>query len=251
MKVKFKDHFSENSEEYNKFRPKYPAELFAYLASVSKQHQRAWDCATGTGQSAISLSKYYSTVIATDASETQIKNAEKKQGVIFKVATAENSYIEDSSIDLITVAQAFHWFNTDKFSKEANRVLKDKGILSVWTYNLLSVQEKIDEEIIYLYNTILGEYWPQERKMVEDGYKSVQLPFKEIEAPSFNMSANWNLSQLIGYLCTWSATKKYQKKLGVNPVEKIHDKIANIWGEPEKVLSVKWPLSIRLWQKST
>ena len=87
--------------------------------------------------------------------------------------------------------------------------------------------------------------------MVEDGYKSVQLPFKEIEAPSFNMSANWNLSQLIGYLCTWSATKKYQKKLGVNPVEKIHDKIANIWGEPEKVLSVKWPLSIRLWQKST
>jgi len=251
VKVKFKDHFSGNSEEYNKFRPKYPAELFAYLAYVSKQHQRAWDCATGTGQSAISLSEYYSTVIATDASETQIKNAEKKQGVIYKVATAENSYIEDSSIDLITVAQAFHWFNTDKFSKEANRVLKNKGILSVWTYNLLSVQEKIDEEIIYLYNTILGGYWPQERKMVEDGYKSVQLPFKEIEAPSFSMSVNWNLPQLIGYLCTWSATKKYQNKFGVNPVEKIHDKIANIWGEPQKALSVKWPLSIRLWQKTT
>lgn len=251
MKVKFKDHFSERSEEYNKFRPTYPAELFAYLASVSKQHQRAWDCATGTGQSAISLSEYYSTVIATDASETQIKNAEKKQGVIYKVATAENSNIEDSSIDLIAVAQAFHWFNTDEFSKEASRVLKDKGIISMWTYNLLSVQEKIDEEIFYLYNTILGKYWPQERRMVEEGYKSVQLPFKEIESPSFNMSANWNLSQLIGYLCTWSATKKYQKKHGVNPVEKIYDKIANIWGEPRKVLSVKWPLSIKLWQKNT
>ena len=250
MKVKFKDHFSENSEEYNKFRPKYPAELFSYLASVSNQHQKAWDCATGTGQSAISLSEYYSTVIATDASETQIENAEKKQGVVYRVATAENSNIEDSSIDLITVAQAFHWFNIDEFSKEANRVLKDKGILSMWTYNLLSVQEDIDEEIFYLYNMILGEYWPEEIKMAEDGYKSVQLPFKEIGFPSFNMSAKWNLSQLIGYLCTWSAIKEYQKKLGVNPVENVYDKIADIWGGPENVLSVKWPLKLRLWQKN-
>lgn len=251
MKIKFKDHFSENTKEYNRFRPKYPAELFSYLASVSKQHQKAWDCATGTGQSAIPLSEYFSTVIATDASETQIENAEKKQGVVYYVATAENSNIEDSSIDLITVAQAFHWFNIEEFSKEVNRVLKDKGILSVWTYNLLSVQEDIDKEISYLYDIILGEYWPEERKMVEGGYKDFQLPFKEIRNPAFNLSANWNLSQLIGYLCTWSATKKYQKEIGINPVENVYDKIADVWGEPEKILSVKWPLSIRSWKKIT
>lgn len=108
MTLKFKDYFSENSEEYNKFRPTYPAELFIYLASVSKQHQKAWDCATGTGQSAISLSDYYTMVIATDAGKTQIENAEKKPGVVYQVAIAENSHIKENSIDLITVAQAFY-----------------------------------------------------------------------------------------------------------------------------------------------
>ncbi|NQY26362.1 MAG: class I SAM-dependent methyltransferase [Piscirickettsiaceae bacterium] len=230
------------------FRPTYPKELFSYLASLSKQHQTAWDCGTGTGQSAIALSKYYAMVIATDASETQINGAKKKQGITYHVATAENSDIETCSIDLITVAQAFHWFNIEQFSKEAKRVLKDKGILAIWSYNLLSIQDDIDKEISYLYNTILGEYWPEERKMVEDGYKSVQLPFKEIETPLFTMSANWNLSQLIGYLYTWSATKEYQKNHEVNPVEKVVDKIANIWGKPEEKLSVQWPLNLRLWQ---
>ena len=249
MSHKFKDHFSKNSEEYKQFRPKYPAELFSYLASVSNQHQKAWDCATGTGQSAVSLAEYFSTVIATDASETQIKNAEKKQGVSYQIATAENSNIETSSIDLITVAQAVHWFNIDDFSKEANRVLKNNGVLSVWTYNFLSVQKEIDEIIFYLYDTILGDYWPEERKMVEAGYKSIQLPFKELKSPSVNMSANWNLSQLTGYLCTWSAVKNYQKKFGVCPVEKVYEEIAGIWGDPENRFSIQWPLSIRLWRK--
>ena len=249
MKAKFNDHFSECSEEYNKFRPKYPAELFSYLASISTQHQKAWDCATGTGQSAISLSKYYSTIIATDASETQIGQAEKKQGVVYQISTAENSNIEARSIDLITVAQAFHWFDIDEFTKEVNRVLKDKGILCVWTYNLLSIQADIDREIFHLYTSILGEYWPEERKMVEDGYERIQLPFKEIRTPSFEMSAKWNLSQLIGYLCTWSAVKNYQKDFGLNPVENVYENIADIWGDPKRLLSVKWPLNIKVWQK--
>jgi hypothetical protein len=113
------------------------------------------------------------------------------------------------------------------------------------------VQDDIDETINYLYNTVLWEYWTKERIMVENGYKNVQLSFKEIEAPVFSISTEWNLSQLIGYLCTWSATRNYQKKLGINPVEEIHDKISKMWGSPEKVLSVKWSLSIRLWQKNT
>ena len=251
MKLKFKDHFSENSDEYKTFRPAYPAALFTYLASQSKQHQKAWDCATGTGQSAVALSKYYTSVIATDASTTQIENAIITPGVTYQVASAENSAIEDNSIDLITVAQAFHWFNIKAFAKEANRVLKDKGVLSVWTYSLLSIQQEIDSEILYLYKTILDEYWPQERTMVEDGYKNIQLPFKQMSTPSFNMSASWNLFQLLGYLNTWSATKKYQAKHDSNPVEHISNKIADIWGDPNKIYAVKWPLSIRLWQKTS
>jgi len=250
MKLKFNDLFSDNSEAYKQFRPTYPQELFAYLSSISKHHQTAWDCATGTGQSAVSLSNYYSKIIATDASASQIKNAEKKQGVVYQIATAENSHIDTGSIDLITVAQAFHWFNVDEFAEEVNRVLKDNGIIAIWTYNLLSIRENLDKEIIYLYKTILGEHWPEERKMVEKGYKNVQLPFTEIKAPSFNLSAHWNLSQLIGYLCTWSATKKYKEKFGTNPVEEVYNNIADAWGDPENVLQIKWLLSIKVWKKT-
>ncbi len=136
----FNDYFSENSEEYRKFRPTYPAELFSYLASLSNHHHRVWDCATGTGQSARSLSNYFSEIIATDASKTQIENAIETSGVTYRIAKAEKSGIESNSIDLITVAQALHWFNMDAFSKEANRVLKNGGIIAVWSYNLFSMQ---------------------------------------------------------------------------------------------------------------
>ena len=170
MKVIFKDYFSEDSKGYDNYRPKYPAELFSFLASISSHHHKAWDCATGTGQSAIGLSDYFSEIIATDASKTQIENANKKKGVSYHVASAENSGIESNSIDLITVAQAFHWFNIDAFSEEANRVLKAEGIIAIWTYNLLSVQKEIDEIISHLYHSVLGVFWPKERKMVENNY---------------------------------------------------------------------------------
>lgn len=249
MNTAFKDYFSGNSEAYSQFRPKYPAELFSYLASISNHQQKAWDCATGNGQSAVALSDYFSEVIATDASKTQIENAVHKNGIRYRVATAENSHIESNSIDLIAVAQAFHWFDTNAFSKEAERVLKQGGIIAIWTYNLLSIQSNIDEIIYHFYQSTLGEFWAFERKMVEDGYRDVQLPFIEIDAPQFHMSAQWNLSQLIGYLCTWSAVKKFQQELGINPVEQIHSELHKAWGQPDQLLTIKWPLGIRVWQK--
>ncbi len=246
--MKFNDYFSENSAEYNKFRPNYPEDLFSYLASISKSHSKAWDCATGNGQSALLLSEYFSEVIATDASKTQIENAVQKKGITYQVATAEKTKIESDSVDLVAVAQAFHWFNIEAFSKEANRVLKNGGIIAVWTYNLLSINDEVDRIINHLYNSTLGDFWAVERKLVENGYKEIQLPFKELETPSFQMSAEWTLSQLIGYLCTWSAVKKYQQELGVNPVEEIHSKLLKAWEQPDALLPVKWPLSIRVWK---
>ncbi len=251
MKSTFKDHFSENSRGYGDFRPQYPHDLFSFLASIVVNHQKAWDCATGTGQSAIDLSGYFSEVVATDASKSQIDNAIRKNGIVYHVGTAEKSGIESNSIDLITVAQALHWFDIESFSKEVNRVLRKSGIVAVWTYNLLSVQQEIDEIIYRLYNTVLGEFWPRERKLVENGYKDVQLPFTELTAPRFNMKEEWNFSQLIGYLSTWSAVKNYRGKHGKDPIEKVQMEISKIWGEPEQTLMINWPLSIKLWQKIT
>jgi methylase of polypeptide subunit release factors len=73
--VIFKDHFSRHAADYAKFRPRYPNELFAYLASISPSHERAWDCATGNGQAAGALAAKFHSVIATDGSAKQIENA--------------------------------------------------------------------------------------------------------------------------------------------------------------------------------
>jgi len=133
----FKDHFSEGSTEYSVYRPGYPKELFSYLSSISQSNERAWDCATGNGQSALAVSKHFDEVIATDASKNQIDNAVEEMGIIYRVEKAEKTSIDNESVDLITVAQALHWFNIEEFSNEALRVLKAKGVLAVWAYGLV------------------------------------------------------------------------------------------------------------------
>lgn len=202
----FRDNFSGKSDEYQQFRPHYPDTLFEYLASKSNQQHAAWDCATGNGQSAICLADHFDTVIGTDACEEQIRNTTQKSGVSYHVATAEKSNLESNSIDLITVAQAFHWFSTDAFFSEADRVLRKDGLIAIWTYNLLSIHPDIDEIIHHLYSVTLDEFWFKERTMVEEGYKDVVHPlqptYREIVVPEFQMSTRWDLSQLMGYLST-------------------------------------------------
>jgi len=244
----FKDYFSGHAEDYSKYRPNYPTELFSYLASLTLHHDLAWDCATGNGQAALSLSNYFTEVIATDASRRQIKNAKHKHGVIYRVASAEKSNLEPDSVDLITVAQAFHWFDAALFSKEASRVLKDNGLIAIWTYNLLEVTDEINKIINHFYASVLGDFWDFKRSMVENGYKDVTLPFREIGSPIYKMSAKWNLKQLIGYLNTWSAVKKYTSQLSENPVESIVEELLNTWGEPDESLIVTWPLSVKIWK---
>jgi len=248
MNQTFKDHFSDKSDDYSKFRPQYPIALFNYLSSVTAHHESAWDCATGSGQATLGLSHHFTNIIATDASESQIENVIKQSGIEYRVATAEKSRIKSNTVDLITVAQAFHWFNHGAFFKEVDRVLKPDGLLSIWTYNLLSIQDGIDKIINHLYESVLGDYWPKEREMVENGYQDIHVPMEEITTPKFQMSSEWNLDQLMGYLGTWSAVRKYQKITGVNPLEKTYEVLLTLWGDPENTKAVSWPLNVRLWK---
>lgn len=249
MNTEFKDHFSDKSQAYSAYRPGYPEELFSYLSSITEDHDRAWDCGTGSGQSAIALSQYYSEVVATDASENQINNAIRKEGVTYKIESAENTSMDSGSVDLVTVAQALHWFNIDNFAKEVNRVLKPRGVLAVWTYGLLDITPQINEVINDLYGPMLDQFWPPERKVVEQGYKNVELPLQEIQPPHIQMETTWELEQFIGYLRTWSAVKKYEAALGVNPVDMKYEQLSALWGDPEHKRMINWPLTLRVWRK--
>jgi ubiquinone/menaquinone biosynthesis C-methylase UbiE len=200
--MKFKDHFSGHAADYAKFRPNYPRELFEYLASIAPGRGRAWDCATGNGQAAVGLSAFFDRVIATDASERQILGASRNERIEFRVAAAEKSGLESKSIDLVTVAQALHWFDLDAFYAEAMRVLKPLGILAAWCYGFLEIAPEINAIVNRFYDEIVGPYWPPERKIVEDGFRTIPFPFDEFESPVFAMQAHWSLEQLVGYLRT-------------------------------------------------
>lgn len=242
----FKDHFSTQSEAYASHRPGYPDALFEWLAARAPATDSCWDCATGSGQAAISLSKYFNRVIATDASAEQIRNAIGADTIDYHVAAAENSGLDPASVELIVVAQALHWLNLPAFFKEVDRVLKPQGLLAILSYNLLGVDTEVNEIIHDFYHYTLDGYWPAERLLVEQGYADIQLPYTLLETPIFTMEARWNLHQLLGYLNTWSAVRCYVADAGDTPLIRIAEDLQAAWGDPLETKSIQWPLTLRV-----
>lgn len=241
----FKDHFSRHAEDYAKFRPRYPKELFGYLATVAPGKELAWDCATGNGQAAIELAELFEQVIATDASEKQVANTEAHARVEYRVAPAEESGIPSRSVDLITVAQALHWFDLSLFYAEARRVLKPGGIVAAWAYKLASVTPSIDAVVGHYYSDVVGPYWPAERRLVEK-FEELAFPFPEIATPSFEMVAEWKLGHLVGYLRTWSATQRFMAANQCDPLKSLEEDLRAAWGDAEQPRRVVWPLTVRV-----
>jgi ubiquinone/menaquinone biosynthesis C-methylase UbiE len=243
----FKDHFSAVASRYADFRPRYPTELFEYLAALAPGRSLAWDCAAGTGQATADLAARFERVIATDASAEQIAAAHPIANVEYRVAPAEQSGLPDSSADLVAIAQALHWFDLNRFYSEARRVLRPGGVLAVWAYGINDVRGGAINEIVHdFYSNIVGPFWPPERKLVEEGYKTLPFPFAEIRPPSFQMQTRWTLDQLLGYFGTWSATNRFIKAKDESPLPALRDRLRSVWGAPESARLVTWPLAVRV-----
>jgi SAM-dependent methyltransferase len=243
--VSFKDHFSKQAADYAKFRPSYPQELFDYLRCIAPSHKLAWDCGTGNGQAAVGLASVFDRVIATDASENQIADAQPHERVEYCVAPAENSGIRSATIDLIMVAQALHWFDLDRFYAEARRVLKNNGVLAASAYSLLQIEPAIDKIVNRYYYEVVGPFWPPERKLVEN-FGDLPFPFHEIERRKFEMTAQWDLDHLVGCLRTWSSTQRFIAARGRDPLQEINDDLRSAWGDPQQTRNVIWSLILRV-----
>jgi len=242
-----KDNFSKNSSEYAQFRPKYSAELYRFLESLVQEKGAAWDCGTGNGQVAGELVNFFKRVEATDISQLQLDNTVKLSNINYSLQPAEKTNFPDNSFDLITVAQAIHWFDFSLFYKEVNRTLKPDGIIAVIGYGLLKSNEQTNDLINQFYRDIVGPYWDAERRYLDDGYRSIQFPFEEIQTPDLEMEFSWDFEHLIGYLKTWSAVKHFQIKHGYNPVDTISGDLRSAFGERSVV---KFPLFLRVGKKS-
>lgn len=242
----FKDHFSSGSEDYAAYRPVYPMALVDALAERSPGRKLALDCGCGTGQLSTRLAERFDAVVATDASAAQIAKAEPHDRVTYRVALAEESGLANASADLITVAQAAHWLDLEPFYAEVRRVARPGGAVALISYGMLSVDPEIDAIVDHFYEHIVGPYWPPERRLVEEGYRSLPFPFQERDFPEMAMEALWRLDGLLGYLRTWSAAKAFQRDRGFDPVTELEPDLRAVWGEAEAARRIVWPLSLRV-----
>jgi SAM-dependent methyltransferase len=244
--MSFQDHFSGHAAQYAQFRPRYPALLFEYLAEIAPARERAWDYAIGSGQAAVGLAKCFKEVIAPDASTEQIKHAASRANISYRVAPAERSGLDDASVDLVTVAQALHWFNLPAFYREVQRVLRPRGLIAVWAYTLLRTAPEIDKLVDQFNYETTGPFWPPDRSIVDKGYREIEFPFSELPPPRFQIEEKWNLDQLLCYLQTWSATKRFITARGFDPVDELQTKLLPKWGIRQQTRVVRWPLHLRV-----
>jgi len=240
----FKDLFSLQAADYARFRPIYPPELYSWLAANAPARQLAVDVGTGNGQAAVALAAHFDRVVGVEPSDGQRANAAPAKRVEYRRGTAEATGMDAASADLLTVAQAIHWFKHDAFFEEVRRVVRPHGLLAFWCYGLTTISPEIDAAVHFYYEDLLGPYWEPERKLVEQGYRNIAVPFDAIAVPPFAMQLQWTFEHLLGYLGTWSPRKPFFAEKRQDALELALPRLREAWGAHDG-RPVRWPLSVR------
>lgn len=238
--------FSQGGQKYSQYRPEYPPELARFLAEISPRTHKALDVGCGTGQLTRTLSAYFASVTGIDPSEDQLKNVSPEPGITYLHSTAESLPGNLCDYDLITVAQAAHWFHLEEFYREVRRVASPDAIIALISYGVLNIEGEVGTRFEKLYYEEIAHLWPPERKLVDSGYKELYFPFQELEVPDLKIEAEWNLQALLGYISTWSAVRQAQQKGQAHLFARFADELAMIWGDPESCRKMSWPLNIRI-----
>jgi SAM-dependent methyltransferase len=238
------DHFSKLAAGYAAFRPGYPAELFDFLLSLAPSRRCVWDVGAGSGQATAALADRFDRVVATDLSAEQVQRAPRRPNVEWHVAPAEDvPMIASASVDLVTVAQALHWFDHARFYAEVRRVAVPGGVIAAWTYAAARMDGDVGALIHrYMYRDV-GAYWPPERRYVDNEYRDIPFPFERLAAPVLSLENEWTVEQVSGYLRTMSATGRYVERHGADPVRPVEAELRELWG-PAATRRITWPLVI-------
>jgi SAM-dependent methyltransferase len=238
LSASFPDHFSDASGKYAQARPTYPDALFDFIASVAPSTERAWDCATGNGQAARGLARHFTEVQATDASAQQVAAAGADPRVRYSVAPAESTSFKAGTFDAVCVAQALHWFDIEAFNREVRRLLKPRGIFAAWGYDGVHVLEEFDESFGRVVLEPIKRLWPSQNRLLWRGYKDLPFPYEAVEAPRFEIQLDWTLAQLIEYLATWTAVKRYMAKGHPTFLAEVEEALRPAWGDtgPRRVV---------------
>ncbi|WP_407444518.1 class I SAM-dependent methyltransferase [Rhodococcus sp. (in: high G+C Gram-positive bacteria)] len=241
-----KNWFDRGGEAYAQFRPEYPADLASFLASLAPSYGLAVDVGCGNGQLTTQLAPHFDTVIGTDPSVDQIRNAHADDGVRYVVAAAESMPILDRSTALITAAQAAHWFDRRAFYSEVRRIAADQAVLALVSYGVMQFEPDLDARFRHFYRFEIGPYWPPERRLVDSGYADIEFPFTEVPAPPMEICKEWTLDETLGYISTWSAVRAVEAAQRTPILHSFAADLRSIWGEPTRRRRITWPVNMRL-----
>lgn len=238
----FHDHFSTRADTYARARPTYPDRLFEELARRSPALELAWDCGTGNGQAARGLADHFARVVATDPSEAQLREARPHPRITFRRGRESESGLENHGADLVTAAQAAHWFALPAFYQEARRVLKPNGLIAMWSYGACRLGPELDSILDPFYYDTVGPYWPPERVHVDSGYRDLPFPFESEDFPELAIERQWTLEEFLDYVHTWSAVTRYIAAKASDPVRQLANALIPHWREAQRVI---WPIAVR------
>jgi SAM-dependent methyltransferase len=238
----FKDHFSGHAACYAEARPSYPPALFEALAALAPRRVLAWDAGCGSGQAAVALAAHFDRVFASDPSAEQVANATPHPRVAYAVERAEASSLPDRSVDLVSVAQAWHWFDHARFAEEVARVARPGAVVAVYGYDLVRVDAAVDRVVDGLYDGVLGAYWPPERALVDAHYQTLPFPWDALAWPDVAMTQAWTLAQFLAYLGTWSAAQRHRRASGDDAIAASEPALAHAWGDPDRARTVRFGL---------
>ncbi|KAG8367839.1 hypothetical protein BUALT_Bualt16G0114400 [Buddleja alternifolia] len=214
------------AEQYSVGRPSYPQELFNFIASKTPSHDLAWDVGTGTGQAAQSLANIYKNVIATDISPKQLEFAPKLPNIKYQSTSPKMSMSElqhdigsQSSFDLVTIAQAMHWFDLPTFYQQVKWILKNpNGVIAAWCYTSPEVNTQVDSLFQRFYNITAGPYFESPRDLVDQKYETIDFPFEPVDGLEHNGPFRFNSEKVMDvedyftYLRSWSAYQTAKEK---------------------------------------
>lgn len=234
--------FSPFADVYAAARPRYPADLYRWLASVVDRRELAWDCATGNGQAALGLAASFDRVVASDVSWTQLRFAVRDPRTAYCVGRAEESPLVSDSVDLVVAAAAVHWFDLDPFWREVERVTDRGSVLAVWSYHVAHLEGAHAARIRSFYENEVKEYFGAGARWVDARYENLILPGAPLEVPPFYVSAEWTLAELLRFVRSWSGVQKAVAETREDPVSDLADDLAKVWGDPGSPTALRWPL---------
>ncbi|NVD39019.1 class I SAM-dependent methyltransferase [Ensifer sp. HO-A22] len=239
--------FDKGGSAYALFRPEYPAALSRFLADTVHHRGCALDVGCGNGQLTCQLAEHFARVVGADPSRDQIANAHRHVNVDYICAPAELLPLPDDSVDLVTAAQAAHWFDRPSFYKEASRIAAKGAVIALVSYGTMrlapaDLQERFDR----FYKDEVGPYWPPERKLVDSGYADIDFPFEAMDYPEMAIDRAWELGEVLGYISTWSAVRRINEAGREDILEAFVHDISDLWGDPTRKRPVWWPINMRV-----